>query len=193
MFIDALLPVVQAKDHAKILVIHATPTRLCSLPDLQATECLQAPISSFANLTSLPYFLPFDEQSCDAIVLQGVLDNALDVSRVIFESKRLLKPAGTLVLDGTTRTWATWLRLVLFQRLLQVEPLYYRSWRLFVTPSEIERVLQAYKFDVRQSEFLSTSVDVVKLLQSHDMLRAINVEKSKTPVHYVMTAVRHTA
>lgn len=188
--IDALLPVVQQIQRPTILVIHGVPTRLCRLPDLQATECTQLPVPTFSNLTTIPYVLPYGDEEFDAVILKGVLDNALDISKLVFEAQRTLKPAGTLLIDGTNRSWASWLRHVLFQRLLRVEPPYYRNWRLLVAPFEANRVLEAYGFTSIHFDYFTTSLSLPQLFSDLDILGAINVDRTTDQqLYYTVKAI----
>lgn len=126
--------------------------------------------------TAPPYRFDVPEHSVDILVLQGVLDNTLDVSRTIFEAKRVLQPCGKLVFDATSRSLSTWVRLVIFERILRLEPWYHHNWRLFTPQDEVERVLSAYNFSSFQTASFSTFLDWTRLLSGNGVLDSISVE-----------------
>lgn len=160
----------------KIVVLHATPSNICGTGEFSGHECVQAPLNAFLDRKAPPYRFDMPSQSVDILILQGVLDNTLDVSRTIFEAQRILQPCGKLVLDATSRTLSTWIRFVIYARILRLEPSLHHNWRLFVQQEEMERVLGAYNFTQIQTTFFSTSLDWTRLLSGNTLLDSITVE-----------------
>lgn len=190
-FIDSLLPVLsESESKPKVLVVHGTPSTLCYLPDLSSTNCTQLPVSSFSEESGVPYFLPFSDAEFDGIILQDVLDNSLDVSRTIFEMQRVLKPNGRFALNARNRNWASWLRYLLFQVVLRVEYPKQHNWKLFLKPSELERVVTAYGFESIQISSFTSSLNIFDFLGGTGVLNSISMSKHTDPnVYYCIKGV----
>jgi len=167
----------------KVLIAHATPSLMCSSAQFAQHECVQVSIYTFENRSAAPYLFDASSGTFDVVVLRGVLDNALDVSRVIFEVQRVLKPCGKLIFDATSRNLATWLHLVTFERILRLEPWSHRNWRLFVDPEEMMRVLTAYNFSSFKTVSFSSFVSLSRLLAGNPILDSISVESTDGDGH----------
>lgn len=174
---------------SKYLVLHATPTNLCDHPIFKSSECIQMPLETFSNKTGAPYFLPFSFASLDGIIYQGVVNNVLDISRTIFEVKRVLKPNGTFTFDATHRSVWTWIYHSLNQRLLGLYPARLNNWRLFVTPREATRVLEAYQFSNLFSSSYATYLSLSNFFAGNGFLSSMSITNTDTiSLHYCMRA-----
>lgn len=178
----------------KYLVLHSFPSQLCAHSTFAASECIYSAVETFTNMTGAPYFLPYAFSTFDGIIYQGILDNSLDVSRTIFEAKRILKPGGAFSFEATNRNVFTWILHTLRQRLLGLTPSKMHNWRLHVTHKEATRVLSAYNFtDISTSSF-ATSIDFSSLLTGNGLLASLSVSPAADPTqHYCMKAKNEIA
>jgi SAM-dependent methyltransferase len=183
-FVESLAPLLEQQPNAKILVLFTEPYDLCSGLSWKTVDCLAMPVHSMTNQTGPPNIMPFPPHSFDAVIYQGIFDRSLDISRVVFELQRILKPQGVVVLDGTNRNLGTWLRHLISSKLLNLEPSGYSNWRLFVGSREMEHTLQAYGFKAVQTQHFATSLSISRLLSGSGVLDAIEVSKSEFLANY---------
>lgn len=173
----------------KYLVLHSIPSQICTHSNFAASECTYLAIETFSNLTGAPYFLPYAFSSFDGIIYQGILDNSLDVSRTIFEAKRILRPGGVFAFEATNRNVFTWIHHTIHQRILGLYPSKLQNWRLFLTHKETSRVLSAYNFTDISTSSVSTSVDFGSLLTGKGLLTSLSISSADEPTfHYCMRA-----
>lgn len=177
-FSEAISSIPSSFRPLKILIAHATPSLLCNNDQFSEYNCVQMHVDTFWNRTTSPYLFDVPSHDFDVVILQGILDNALEVSRVIFEAQRILQPCGKLIFDATSRNLATWIRLVIFERILRLEPWHHRNWRLFVQSDEMMRVLTAYNFSSFQTASFSSSIDWSRLLAGNPILDSIDIEST---------------
>ena len=88
--------------------------------------------------------LPFADASFDAAYCCDVLEHVTDLSRVIAETVRVLKPRGTYFFDTINRTFLS--RLVMIKLLQEwrwsaLMPPRLHDWRRFIRPEELRREL----------------------------------------------------
>lgn len=175
----------------KYVILHAIPSDLCSHPAFTGSDCTQLQVESFSNYSDVPYRLPFVSASLDGLIYQGVFDNTLDVSRTVFEAKRVLKPKAIFTFDATHRSIFTWIHHTLQQRLFALSPTNLHNWRLFITPKEATRVLSAYEFSDISTSAYTTSVSIGDLVTGIGVLNSIKVSQAVDPSqHYCMRAER---
>lgn len=193
-FLDGLSGAQKQSNNLKYLVLHSSPSKLCQNSAFASSKCIQIPLHTHSNKTGVPYFLPYPPAYFDAVIYQGILDNTLDISRVIFEAKRVLKDDGTLRFDATNRNIGTWIHHTINQRLMGLFPSRFQNWRLFITPEEITRVLSAYKFKNLKTRSYTSSFDLIALLSGEGVLPSISVANTDTPSHqYCMIATNSGA
>lgn len=190
-FLDSLLPLTVNIESPRLLILHSSPIGLCDLPELKAFICNTLTVESFVNTSTMPYTLPFPPQYFDAIVYHSILDNSLDISRTVFESQRVLKRQhGIFAFDATSRNLGTWIRQLLSEKILRLEPSFYRNWRLYLQPEEIERVLEAYGFHSVNARGFTSTINVMPLLWGNaGLLESIEVKRSRSVNYYCMSAV----
>jgi len=88
--------------------------------------------------------LPFADASFDAAYCCDVLEHVNDLSRVIGETARVLRPRGTYFFDTINRTFLSWLIMI---KLLQewrwtgLMPPRLHDWHKFIRPAELRREL----------------------------------------------------
>jgi 2-polyprenyl-6-hydroxyphenyl methylase/3-demethylubiquinone-9 3-methyltransferase len=91
------------------------------------------------------YQLPFDNESFDGVLLSDVLEHLHDLDTALAQVSRILKPRGVLVLDTIDRTWLSYIAMILVNEHLTgfIRPNSH-DWRLFLRPTELERVCQRH-------------------------------------------------
>jgi 2-polyprenyl-6-hydroxyphenyl methylase/3-demethylubiquinone-9 3-methyltransferase len=86
--------------------------------------------------------LPFAPASFDAVVAADVLEHIPDLPAVVAEVARVLRPGGSFLFDTINRTaWAWFTALYGAERVLGFVPRGTHDWRLFIRPSELDRLL----------------------------------------------------
>ena len=89
--------------------------------------------------------LPFPDASFDAAYCCDVLEHVDDLSRVIAETARVLRPRGAYFFDTINRTFLSWLIMI---KLLQewrwtaLMPPRLHDWHRFIRPPELRRELE---------------------------------------------------
>ena len=88
--------------------------------------------------------LPFADASFDVVYCCDVLEHVTDLSRVIAETVRVLKPRGTYLFDTINRTFVS--RLVMIKLLQEwrwsaLMPPQLHDWHMFIRPDELRREL----------------------------------------------------
>jgi 2-polyprenyl-6-hydroxyphenyl methylase/3-demethylubiquinone-9 3-methyltransferase len=88
--------------------------------------------------------LPFRDAAFDAVVAADVLEHVPDLPATVGELARVLAPGGSLAFDTINRTaWAYLTALFGAERLLGLIPRGTHDWRLFIRPTEIDRLCRA--------------------------------------------------
>jgi SAM-dependent methyltransferase len=189
-FSRSLSALIKDLPDAKVLYLHTSPSSLCKSGQSWATHCVQVPVPTTSDKSALPYILEYPSHFFDAIVYQGVLVNSLDISRTVFEVKRVLKPHGIFLADGIARNLRTWLTHIVSEKILNFQPPGHYNWRLFLNQNEFERVLSAYNFGLFQVEHIASSVDLSSLIAGSGFLNAIDISIRPTASQfYVLRAV----
>lgn len=89
------------------------------------------------------YFLPFEDETFDAVVLAGVLEELQDLSSGLEEVSRVLRPGGLVLFASPERSLRSFLLAVAgpeyLPRLLSRRP---HDWRLYVRAEELRAGLQ---------------------------------------------------
>ena len=96
--------------------------------------------------------LPFDNDSADVVTCFDVLEHVPDKPRLLSEMHRVLKPGGWLLLDTFTKSF--WSRLAIIwlgEIVVRFMPRGSHDWRLFIDPSDLQRLLATSGFG--KSEF----------------------------------------
>lgn len=86
--------------------------------------------------------LPLPDASFDAVVTADTLEHVEDLSRVVEEAARVLKPSGCFVYDTINRTWMSRLLLVwLPQRIFRIAPPDTHDYQRFIKPAELHALM----------------------------------------------------
>jgi 2-polyprenyl-6-hydroxyphenyl methylase / 3-demethylubiquinone-9 3-methyltransferase len=89
--------------------------------------------------------LPFTDASFDIVYCCDVLEHVTDLSQVIAETARVLKPGGTYLFDTINRTPRS--RLIVIALLQEwrwtaLMPPRFHDWRMFIRPAELRSALE---------------------------------------------------
>ena len=90
---------------------------------------------------------PFADASLDAVCSADALEHVADLSLVLDEIARVLRPGGRVVFDTINRTWVS--RLIMIwaaQRLLRFAPPRTHDFQAFIRPQELQRGLEGRGF-----------------------------------------------
>ena len=88
--------------------------------------------------------LPFRDEFFDAVVACLVFEHIDDADAAIAEVARVLAPGGRLLFDTINRTaWAWFVAIFGSERVVGLVPAGTHDWRLFIRPSELDRLLRA--------------------------------------------------
>lgn len=95
--------------------------------------------------------LPFDDNSFELVTCCDVLEHVDDLTQVIREINRVLKPGGTFVFDTVNRTLMSFLSVIWVAQdfpLTRFAPKNTHVWHKFIKPSEIQNHLFDNKLKV---------------------------------------------
>ncbi|HEY9907158.1 MAG TPA: bifunctional 2-polyprenyl-6-hydroxyphenol methylase/3-demethylubiquinol 3-O-methyltransferase UbiG [Thermosynechococcaceae cyanobacterium] len=96
---------------------------------------------------SVAEILPFDSEQFDCVVCVDVLEHVADLSAVIQEIQRVLKPNGLFFFDTVNRTFKSKLMMIwLLEDLLQEIPRGIHDWHKFIKPEELSTLMQQVGF-----------------------------------------------
>jgi len=95
--------------------------------------------------------LPFPDASFDVVSCCDVLEHIENWKGVIAEISRVLKPGGVFLFDTINRTAYSWVANILIAQDLpytRFMPKNLHVWRMFITPAELARSLEANGFSM---------------------------------------------
>lgn len=84
--------------------------------------------------------LPFEDNSFEIVVCCDVLEHVNDVTKVVQEIARVLKPGGIFFYDTINRTFFSWFADILIAQEWSVTsfmPPHLHEWKKFITPDEL--------------------------------------------------------
>lgn len=100
------------------------------------------------------YSLQYPPASFDAVVCADVLEHLTDLPAALRELRRVLRPGGILLMDTINRSLLSYLILIFAgEMVLGTLPRGAHDWRLFITPDELDRGLEAAGFQRRNQSF----------------------------------------
>ncbi|XP_058504271.1 ubiquinone biosynthesis O-methyltransferase, mitochondrial [Solea solea] len=86
----------------------------------------------------------------DAIVASEVVEHLADVDTFTFCCKQVLKPGGSLFITTLNKTNLSYvLGIVVAEQLLRIVPSGTHNWEKFISPVDLERLLESYGFSVQ--------------------------------------------
>ena len=95
------------------------------------------------------YALPAADGALDGVVMSDVLEHFHDLRAAVGEVYRVLRPGGVFVFDTINRSYFSWFVLiVLLEKIAGGIPAGTHDWRLFITPDEVEQLLNSTGFEV---------------------------------------------
>jgi 2-polyprenyl-6-hydroxyphenyl methylase / 3-demethylubiquinone-9 3-methyltransferase len=113
--------------------------------------------------------LPFADASFDAAYCCDVLEHVADLSRVIAETVRVLRPRGTYFFDTINRTFLS--RLIMIKLLQEwrwsaLMPPRLHEWQMFIRPDELRRELTRHGLVVRGMTGLRPRAGLLRQLKA---------------------------
>ena len=95
------------------------------------------------------YALPAADGALDGVVMSDVLEHFHDLRAAVGEVYRVLRPGGVFVFDTINRTYKSYLfAALLAPEVAAMVPPNTHDWRLFITPDEVEQLLNSTGFEV---------------------------------------------
>jgi 2-polyprenyl-6-hydroxyphenyl methylase/3-demethylubiquinone-9 3-methyltransferase len=91
--------------------------------------------------------LPFPVASFDVVVCCDMLEHVADVSKVIAEAARVIKPGGLYLFDTINRTLQSYLETILVAQELPFMRIFLpgtHDWRQFIRPEEMASYLEMH-------------------------------------------------
>jgi 2-polyprenyl-6-hydroxyphenyl methylase / 3-demethylubiquinone-9 3-methyltransferase len=89
--------------------------------------------------------IPFDDAAFDVVYCCDVLEHVDDLSAVIAETARVLKPGGIYIYDTLNRTPVSrFVAITLLERWLKLAPMHLHDARRFIRPSELRQLMQEH-------------------------------------------------
>jgi 2-polyprenyl-6-hydroxyphenyl methylase/3-demethylubiquinone-9 3-methyltransferase len=117
---------------------------------------------------SLQYFVGsaydlsmYADESVDVIISSDVLDHLLDLRSAMKEVNRVLKKDGVFIFETINRTWKSFVWVQKLGELAGLIPFGTHDHRLFVTPSELHRLVEEESYSTMDIiELTGTTVNV---------------------------------
>jgi 2-polyprenyl-6-hydroxyphenyl methylase / 3-demethylubiquinone-9 3-methyltransferase len=108
--------------------------------------------------------LPADDDEFDVVICCDVLEHVADLTRVVSEVGRVLRPGGLFFFDTINRTWTS--RLLAIQvmqewRWTRITDAAIHEWSMFITPAELAEVLGRRGFEVGDMVGLGPRRDIL--------------------------------
>lgn len=151
-------------------------------------------------------YLPFRDNSFDAVLCCDVLEHVKDLPKVISEISRVLKNRGIFIYDTFNRTYISKIGAI---KILQeckrwaIMPPNIHVWEMFIKPAEIKMLLQENQLDWKEHRGLKPNITWLKMLR-YLHKRAIGdltyeefgkkflmVESNSTQIMYMGYAVKY--
>ena len=89
--------------------------------------------------------LPFDDAQFDIVSCCDVLEHVSDLSKVVSEISRVLKPGGFFFYDTINKTALSWLLMIKLAQdipLIRMVPKDTHVWSMFIAPSRLNSIMQ---------------------------------------------------
>lgn len=95
--------------------------------------------------------LPFPAASFDVVVCCDMLEHVADVSQVVAEAARVLRPGGLYLFDTINRTTQSYIETILFAQELPFMRIFLpgtHDWRQFIRPDEMTKYLKKHNMQL---------------------------------------------
>ena len=120
----------------------------------QSQKCIQiAQTHAVSNKFEIDYRhglaenLPYEANTFDLVVCVDVLEHVADLSRVISEAYRVLRPNGLFLFDTINRNIKSKLIMIwLLENILQEIPFGVHDWSKFIKPEELTELMHHHQF-----------------------------------------------
>lgn len=124
--------------------------------------------------------LPLNDGCADVVVAGEVLEHVTDLSAVVAEVCRVLRPGGLLVIDTIADTWwARFSSITLAERLPAGPPRYLHDGDLFVNRDELRRLCAASRVDLELRGLRPSGRDYLAwLVRRRDTVRMVPVRST---------------
>jgi 2-polyprenyl-6-hydroxyphenyl methylase / 3-demethylubiquinone-9 3-methyltransferase len=112
-------------------------------------------------------YMPFNEKCFDIVFCCDVLEHVRNLTQVISEISRVLKPGGMVIYDTINRTLISNLVAI---RILQkwsywaLLPANLHVWEMFIKPEELRNLFLQYKMEIKENIGIVPDVAVLKIL-----------------------------
>ncbi|MEM1383277.1 MAG: bifunctional 2-polyprenyl-6-hydroxyphenol methylase/3-demethylubiquinol 3-O-methyltransferase UbiG [Pseudomonadota bacterium] len=94
--------------------------------------------------TGMGEALPLSDQSMDAVVCVDVLEHVADLSKVLAEVHRVLRPGGLFLYDTINRNWLSrFVVITMAEDVMRVLPRGTHDPAMFIRPAELDAALHA--------------------------------------------------
>ncbi len=111
--------------------------------------------------------LPFDDGQFDIICCCDVLEHVRDLSAVIAETGRVLKPGGPFFFDTINRTWRSWffyIKVAQDWESTSYMPPNLHEWSMFIKPAELREQLSNNGLSVQELLGFAPNIGPFKVL-----------------------------
>lgn len=111
--------------------------------------------------------LPFNNTSLDVVFCCDVLEHVRDLSKVISEISRVLKPGGIFIYDTINRTFISYLiaiKLLQHWKRWAVLPANLHIWNKFIRPAELKELLSKYNFLMKENIGIVPDISPFKIV-----------------------------
>lgn len=169
----------------------------------QAEACISAAqIHAAAQSLKIEYLqgfaeaIPWADASFDVVICVDVLEHVSNISQVMHEIRRVLKPQGYFCFDTINRTWQSRLIMIwLLENTLKLIPQGIHDWQKFVPTAELIERLQHLNFSQIEIKgfqlFGKTLFDYIAAYRHYQKTGGFQVQFDQdTSVMYIGTARR---
>jgi 2-polyprenyl-6-hydroxyphenyl methylase / 3-demethylubiquinone-9 3-methyltransferase len=111
--------------------------------------------------------LPFNEQCFDIVLCCDVLEHVRNLTQVISEISRVLKPGGIVIYDTINRNLISHLvaiRILQKWRRWALLPANLHVWEMFIRPKELRNLLLQFNMEMKENVGIVPDVAVLKIL-----------------------------
>jgi 2-polyprenyl-6-hydroxyphenyl methylase/3-demethylubiquinone-9 3-methyltransferase len=111
--------------------------------------------------------LPFEDRSFGVVFCCDVLEHVRDLSRVVSEISRVLKPGGVFCYDTFNRTWLSHLAAIKISQVWKpwaFMPPNLHVWKMFIKPGEMKSLLRQNGLEWKEHRGLKPDIPIPRLL-----------------------------